>query len=93
MTYHRPALFGDVVTITTLPQALAGVRGLRRTEIHHAVDGALLTEVLTEWVWVRASTADRRGSRASSCASSGGVIRTAVDTRVAVSHHATAKAA
>jgi acyl-CoA thioester hydrolase len=54
VTYHRPALFGDVVTITTLPQSLAGVRGLRRTEIHHAVDGTLLTEVLTEWVWVRA---------------------------------------
>ena len=74
VTYHRPALFGDIVTITTLPQSLAGVRGLRRTEIHRAVDGALLTEVLTEWVWVRTSTAGRRACRASSCASSPGVI-------------------
>ena len=56
VTYHRPALFGDTVTITTRPQSLAGVRGMRRTEIHRAVDGALLTEVVTEWVWVRTST-------------------------------------
>ncbi len=42
-----------MVTVTTLPQSIGGVRGLRRTEIHRADDGARLTEVLTDWVWVR----------------------------------------
>ena len=55
VTYHRPVVHGDVVLVTTLPQRLAGVRGSRRTEIHRESDGALVTEVLTEWIWVRAS--------------------------------------
>jgi acyl-CoA thioester hydrolase len=55
VTYHRPIEYGDVVLVTTLPQELGGVRGLRRTEIHRESDGALTTEVLTQWIWVRAS--------------------------------------
>ncbi len=55
ITYHRPVEYGDVVLVTTLPQELSGVRGLRRTEIHREADGALTTEVLTQWIWVRAS--------------------------------------
>jgi len=55
VTYHRPVVYGDVVVVTTLPQAIAGVRGTRRTEIHRESDGALTTEVVTEWIWVRAS--------------------------------------
>jgi acyl-CoA thioester hydrolase len=55
VTYHRPVEYGDVVLVTTLPQELSGVRGLRRTEIHREADGALTTEVLTQWIWVRAS--------------------------------------
>jgi acyl-CoA thioester hydrolase len=55
VTYHRPVRYGDVVLATTLPQELRGVRGLRRTEIHRESDGALMTEALTEWVWIRAS--------------------------------------
>ena len=55
ITYHQPVRFGEVVTVTTLPQALAGVRGTRRTEIRREPDGALVTEVMTEWIWVRLS--------------------------------------
>ena len=55
ITYHQPVRYGDVVVVTTLPQSLAGVRGMRRTEIHREADGALVTEVTTDWIWVRLS--------------------------------------
>lgn len=55
VTYHRPVEYGDVVLVTTLPQEIGGVRALRRTEIHREADGALTTEVMTQWIWVRAS--------------------------------------
>ena len=55
VTYHRPVEYGDIVLVTTLPQELAGVRGLRRTEVHREADGVLTTEILTQWIWVRAS--------------------------------------
>ncbi|HVM25678.1 MAG TPA: thioesterase family protein [Candidatus Limnocylindrales bacterium] len=55
VTYHRPVVYGDVVLVTTLPQELGGVRGIRRTEIHRESDGSLLTEATTLWVWVRTS--------------------------------------
>ena len=54
VTYHRPVLYGEAVLVTTLPQKLAGVRGTRRTEIHRESDGVLVTEAMTEWIWVRA---------------------------------------
>jgi acyl-CoA thioester hydrolase len=53
ITYHRPVRYGDVVLVTTLPQQLAGVRGVRRTEIHRESDGALMAEAITDWIWVR----------------------------------------
>jgi acyl-CoA thioester hydrolase len=53
ITYRRPVEYGDVVLVTTLPQAIAGVRGVRRTEIHREADGELMTEVSTDWIWVR----------------------------------------
>ena len=53
VTYHRPVEYGDVVLVTTIPQQLRGVRGVRRTEIHREADGTLMTEALTEWIWVR----------------------------------------
>jgi acyl-CoA thioester hydrolase len=53
VTYHRPVVSGDVVLVTTLPQSIGGVRGVRRTEIHRESDGLLLTEADTIWVWVR----------------------------------------
>lgn len=52
VTYHRPVRYGEVVLVTTLPQRLDGVRGLRRTEIHRESDGTLLMEADTVWVWV-----------------------------------------
>lgn len=55
ITYRRPVVYGDVVLVTTLPQELTGVRGLRRTEIHREGDGALVTDVETEWIWVSAT--------------------------------------
>ena len=61
VTYHRPVLYGDVVLVTTLPQSIAGARGVRRTEIHRESDGALTTEAETEWIWVR--TSDGRPAR------------------------------
>jgi acyl-CoA thioester hydrolase len=53
VTYHRPVRYGDVVLVTTLPQKLSGVRGTRRTEIRRESDGELMTEAVTEWIWVR----------------------------------------
>ena len=53
ITYHRPVEYGDVVLVATLPQDIAGARGLRRTEIRRVSDEALTTEVATEWIWVR----------------------------------------
>lgn len=55
ITYHRPVTYGDSVLVTTLPQELGGVRGVRRTEIHRESDGRLATEVLTDWIWIRLS--------------------------------------
>jgi len=55
VTYHRPVEYGDTVLVTTMPQEIGGVRGVRRTEIHRESDGALTTEVTTHWIWVRAS--------------------------------------
>lgn len=61
VTYLRPVEYGETVLITTLPQDLGGVRGTRRTEIHRASDGALTTEAVTQWIWVR--LADGRPGR------------------------------
>jgi len=61
VTYRRPVEYGDVVLVTTLPQEIGGVRGLRRTEMHRESDGTLMTEVLSQWIWVR--TSDGRPTR------------------------------
>ncbi len=61
ITYHRAIEYGEVLLVTTLPQKLGGVRGLRRTEIRRASDGTLTTEVVTEWIWLR--TRDGRPAR------------------------------
>lgn len=61
VTYHRPVGYGDAALVTTLPQAIGGVRGTRRTEIHRESDGGLAAEVMTDWIWVRAS--DHRPAR------------------------------
>ncbi len=61
VTYRQPIVYGDAVLVTTIPTDLAGVRGVRRTEIHREADGALVTEVTSHWVWVR--TSDGRPTR------------------------------
>jgi acyl-CoA thioester hydrolase len=55
ITYHRPAVYGDEVELTVQVELVKGVRGVRRTTITRAIDGTLLADVLTEWVWVRLS--------------------------------------
>lgn len=55
ITYHRPAVYGDEVEVAVEVELVRGVRGVRRTAIRKIPDGALLAEVLTEWVWVRLS--------------------------------------
>jgi len=54
ITYHRPARLGDELELTTTVLSMRGARGMRHTRITR-VDGLLLTEITTEWVWVRAS--------------------------------------
>ena len=53
ITYRHPAVYGDTVELTVVVELVKGARGLRRTTIRRADDGALFAEVLTEWVWVR----------------------------------------
>lgn len=52
-TYHRPATFGDILLLTTVPLNLGAVTGKRRTLIHRESDGELLMDATTLWVWVR----------------------------------------
>jgi acyl-CoA thioester hydrolase len=54
IVYHRPARLGDELELTTTVLSMRGARGMRHTRIA-LVDDALLTEISTEWVWVRAS--------------------------------------
>jgi len=55
VTYHSPALFGDVIEISVRVELVRGARGVRRTFIRRVGDGQLLAEVLTEWAWIRLS--------------------------------------
>lgn len=61
VTYHQPALRGDMVEGTVRVLALGGVRGLRHTTFVRPRDGVMLAEVRSEWVWVR--TRDGRPAR------------------------------
>jgi acyl-CoA thioester hydrolase len=55
ITYHRPALFGQELELTTTVVAMRGARALRHTRIALAEAGTVLADIETEWVWVRAS--------------------------------------
>ncbi len=59
--YLRPARLGDELVLTVRVELVRGVRGVRRTTIARAEDGAPVAEVLSEWVWVR--LADGRPGR------------------------------
>jgi acyl-CoA thioester hydrolase len=54
ITYHRPAMYGQELELTTSVVSMRGARGLRRTTVS-LLDGPVLVEIETEWVWVRAS--------------------------------------
>ncbi len=53
ITYRQTAVRGDEVNGTVRVLALGGVRGARRTTFRRVADGAVLAEVVSEWVWVR----------------------------------------
>jgi acyl-CoA thioester hydrolase len=53
ITYHRPAVYNDVVEVAVEVELIKGARGIRRTRITRAGDDALLAELWTEWAWVR----------------------------------------
>jgi acyl-CoA thioester hydrolase len=53
--YLRPARMGDELELTVRVELVRGVRGVRRTAIARVADGALVTAVWSEWVWVRLS--------------------------------------
>ena len=55
VTYHSPAIYGDVVEISVRVELVRGARGVRRTLIRRVGDGQLLAEVVTEWAWIRLS--------------------------------------
>ena len=51
--YLRPARMGDELELTVRVELVRGVRGVRRTTIARVDDSAPVTEVWSEWVWVR----------------------------------------
>lgn len=53
ITYHRPAVYGDLVEIEVVVELVRGARGVRRTSMRRGGDGTLFAEAVTEWVWVR----------------------------------------
>jgi acyl-CoA thioester hydrolase len=61
IVYHRPALFGEELELTTTVVGMRGARAIRHTRIALVDADALLAEVTTEWVWARAS--DMRPTR------------------------------
>jgi acyl-CoA thioester hydrolase len=54
ITYRRAATYADELELTTTVVSMRGARAVRHTSIRLA-EGPLLAEVVTEWVWVRAS--------------------------------------
>ena len=53
ITYHRPAVYNDVVEVAVAVELIRGARGIRRTRVTRTEDGELLAELWTEWAWVR----------------------------------------
>jgi acyl-CoA thioester hydrolase len=56
ITYHRPAVYNDIVEVAVDVELIKGARGIRRTRITRGGDGRadeLLAELWTEWAWVR----------------------------------------
>ena len=58
--YRVPAVAGDDLDVTTRIVGMERARGIRRTEIVRARDGALLAEVTTQWIWIDLEGRPRR---------------------------------
>jgi acyl-CoA thioester hydrolase len=61
VVYHRPAVYRDLLRLTTRVRSLSRVRVTRHTTIRRESDGELLAEVTTQWVCIR--IADQRPTR------------------------------
>lgn len=55
IVYHRPAVYGDELRVTTRVESLNGARATRRTLIRRRQSSELLAEAVTQWTWVRHS--------------------------------------
>lgn len=53
VVYHRPALYRDLLRLTTRVHSMSGVRVVRRTTIRREPAGDLLAEVTTQWVCLK----------------------------------------
>lgn len=53
VVYHRPAVYRDLLRLTTRVQSMSGVRATRYTAIRREPDGELLAEVTTQWVCLK----------------------------------------
>jgi acyl-CoA thioester hydrolase len=53
VVYHRPAVYRDLLRLTTRVQSMSGVRATRYTTIRREPDGELLAEVTTQWVCLK----------------------------------------
>ena len=58
--YHRPAVAGDELEVTTRVESITQVRATRRTSIVRLNDNVLVAEAVTHWVWVGLDGRPRR---------------------------------
>ncbi len=52
VTYHRPALLGDTLRVSTRVTQMDGPRAERHNQVRRADTNALLVDVVTQWVWL-----------------------------------------
>jgi acyl-CoA thioester hydrolase len=53
--YHRSALLGDELEVSTQITAFKGFRASRHNEVRRVSDGVLLVECDTDWIWIDAA--------------------------------------
>ena len=52
VTYHRPALLGDTLRVSTRVTQMGGPKAERHNQVRRAHTDALLVDVVTQWVWL-----------------------------------------
>lgn len=52
LRYHRPAVLGDALVVSTEVTHCQGVRATRHNEVRRERDDALLVDSTSEWVWL-----------------------------------------